>query len=58
MPAPFELGPNTTAPAPSPKTTQVPRSLKLMILVSVSLPITIACFASPPLTKRSATLIA
>src|SRR5713226_6481311 len=58
MPPPLAAGPRTTAPAPSPKTTQVPRSLKLMILVRVSAPITRAWRACPLLTKRSAMLMA
>jgi hypothetical protein len=57
VPSP-SFGSSTTAPAPSPNSTQVPRSLQSIRRVMVSAPITSAHLAWPRATKPSATLSA
>ena len=49
---------STTAPAPSPNSTQVPRSVQSSMRVSVSAPTTSAFFAAPERMNLSATLSA
>ena len=58
MPRPdFSSAWSTTAPAPSPKRTQVVRSCQLTILDNISAPTTRMFFAFPPRMKPSATAI-
>ena len=52
---PLRPAPRTTAPAPSPNSTQVPRSVQSISRVMVSAPMTRAHLARPRATKPSAT---